>query len=119
MNKPEKVTAILERLGKKGIDIDGGHLSAMVITSYLDDLSKLGLIESAWTILPSGHTLKAVCEEFDWKPDNDELKTFVLRMLNCLSKPHSYIYSVDGVMTERVSRKNFKRLKKWEVSSYL
>ena len=78
MNKPEKVTAILERLGKKGIDIDGGHLSAMVITSYLDDLSKLGLIESAWTILPSGHTLKAVCEEFDWKPDNDELKTFVL-----------------------------------------
>lgn len=48
MNRQEKLTAILERLQKKGADIDGAHISAMVITGYLCDLAKMGLIESAW-----------------------------------------------------------------------
>ena len=42
MNREEKLTAILERLKSKGTDIDGGHISAMVIVGYLDDLAKEG-----------------------------------------------------------------------------
>lgn len=81
MKKEEKITAILERLKAEHLDIDGPHLSAMVITGYLDDLSKLGLIESAFDITPSGSTIRAVCEEFDWKPDDDEIKAFVMEMV--------------------------------------
>jgi hypothetical protein len=81
MNREQKLEAILERLGKKGIDIDGGHISAMVITGYLDDLSKLGLIESAYDLTPSGAAIRAVCDEFGWEPDNDEIKAFVMEQV--------------------------------------
>lgn len=81
MNKQEKLTAILERLGSKGIDIDGGHISAMMIAGYLNDLAKIGLIESAYDLTPSGYAVRAVCEDFDWKPDDDEIKAFVMEQV--------------------------------------
>jgi hypothetical protein len=81
MNKAEKLTAILERLKTKGTDIDGAHISSMVIVGYLDDLTKAGIIESAWTMLPIGQNVRAICEEFDWKPDDDEIKAFVMEMV--------------------------------------
>jgi hypothetical protein len=82
MNKAEKLTAILERLKTKGTDIDGAHISSMVIIGYLDDLTKAGIIESAWTMLPIGQNVRAICEEFDWKPDDDEIKAFVMEMVD-------------------------------------
>lgn len=81
MNREEKLTAILERLKSKGTDIDGAHISSMVIVGYLDDLAKAGIIESAWTMLPVGQSVRAICEEFDWKPDDDEIKAFVMEMV--------------------------------------
>ena len=81
MNKAEKLAAILERLKTKGTDIDGAHISSMVIVGYLDDLAKAGIIESAWTMLPIGQNIRAICEEFDWKPDDDEIKAFVMEMV--------------------------------------
>ena len=87
MNKEEKLTAILERLKSKGTDIDGGHISAMVIVGYLDDLAKQGLIESAWTMMPIGNSVRAICEEFDWKPDDDEIKAFVMEMIDPKEQP--------------------------------
>lgn len=87
MNRQEKLTAILERLKKKGADIDGAHISAMVITGYLCDLAKMGLIESAWEMTPVGNTIRSVCEEFDWKPDDDEIKAFVMEMIDRREQP--------------------------------
>lgn len=81
MTKPEKLTAILERLKSKGTDIDGAHISSMVIVGYLDDLAKEGVIESAWNMTPIGNNIRAICEEFDWKPDDDEIKAFVMEMV--------------------------------------
>ena len=81
MTKPEKLTAILERLKSKGTDIDGAHISSMVIVGYLDDLAKAGVIESAWNMTPIGTNIRAICEEFDWKPDDDEIKAFVMEMV--------------------------------------
>ena len=81
MNKAEKLTAILERLKTRGTDIDGAHISSMVIVGYLDDLAKEGVIESAWNMTPLGSNIRAICEEFDWKPDDDEIKAFVMEMV--------------------------------------
>lgn len=81
MTKSEKIEAILERLKKKNTDIAESHISAMVITGYLDDLAKAGIIESAFTMTPIGASVRAICEEFDWKPDDDELKAFVSEMI--------------------------------------
>jgi hypothetical protein len=81
MNKQEKLTAILERLKEKGASIDDGHISAMVIAGYLNDLGKLGLIESAFDLTDSGRMIRSVCEEFDWKPSDDEIKAFVMEMV--------------------------------------
>ena len=87
MTRQEKLTAILERLKAKGADIDGGHVSAMVIVGYLDDLAKEGLIESAWTMMPIGQTVRSICEEFDWKPDDDEIMAFVMEMVEPKERP--------------------------------
>lgn len=53
----------------------------MVIVGYLDDLAKEGVIESAWNMTPIGNNIRAICEEFDWKPDDDEIKAFVMEMV--------------------------------------
>ena len=82
MNKAEKLTAILERLKSKGTDIDGNHVSLMVIVGYLDDLTKAGIIESAWNMTDVGRAVRSVCDEFDWKPDNDDIKAFVMEMVD-------------------------------------
>ena len=82
MTKPEKIKAILERLKKENTDISEAHISAMVISGYLDDLSKAGIIESAYSMTPIGTSVRAICEEFDWKPDDDDLKEFVIGMID-------------------------------------
>ena len=81
MKKEEKLTAILERLKSQGTDIDGGHISALVISGYLDDLAKVGISESSFTMTQLGNNVRAICEEFDWKPDNEEIKAFVMEMV--------------------------------------
>lgn len=81
MTKPEKIKAILERLKKENTEISEAHISAMVISGYMDDLAKVGIIESAFAITPIGTSVRAICEEFDWKPDDDELKAFVSEMV--------------------------------------
>ena len=81
MTKQEKLEAILERLDKKGIGIDGNHISAMMICGYFNDLSKIGIIENAFKLTPSGATIRSVCDEFDWKPDDAEIKAFVMEMV--------------------------------------
>jgi hypothetical protein len=82
MNKEEKLSAILERLKSKGTDIDGNHISLMVIVGYLDDLTKEGIIESAWNMTPVGAAVRSVCDEFDWQPDDDDIKAFVMEMVD-------------------------------------
>jgi hypothetical protein len=87
MTRQEKLTAIFERLKAKGADIDGEHISAMVIVGYLDDLAKQGLIESAYNMTPIGNNIRAICEEFDWKPDDDEIRAFVMEMVEQKERP--------------------------------
>lgn len=111
MNREEKLTAILERLKSKGTDIDGGHISAMVIVGYLDDLAKQGLIESAWTMMPIGNTVRAICEEFDWKPDDDEIRAFVMEMVEPKEQP-PFMYMIRKYRDDREGLlEDFKKAK--------
>ena len=81
MTKSEKIAAILARLKKENTDIAEAHISAMVITGYLDDLSRAGIIESAYAMTPVGRSVRSICEEFDWKPTDEDLVAFVSQMV--------------------------------------
>jgi len=81
MTNSEKYTAIVERLKKENTSIEEAHVSAMVISGYLDDLGKAGIIESAFAMTPVGNVVRAICEEFDWKPTDDEIAAFVSEMV--------------------------------------
>jgi hypothetical protein len=81
MTKPEKIKAILARLKKENADIAEAHISAMVITGYLDDLAQAGIIESAFAMTPVGRSVRSICEEFDWKPTDEDLIAFVSNMV--------------------------------------
>ncbi len=81
MTREEKFKAIVERLKEKAIDFDPMHISAMVVIGYLDDLAQKGLIESAFLVSPTGKSVRAICEEFDWQPNDEEIKEFVIGMV--------------------------------------
>jgi hypothetical protein len=92
MTQEDKFKGILERLKEKGTDIDPKHVSAMVIIGYLDDLSKLGLIESAWNMQPSGLIVRSVCDEFEWTPSDEEIKEFVIEFVEAQERaPFAYM----------------------------
>ena len=81
MTKPEKISAILTRLKKDKEDIKEEHISSLVVAGYLDDLAKAGVIESAFAMTPLGSNVRAICEEFDWKPSDEEIIRFVSEMV--------------------------------------
>lgn len=111
MTKEQKLEAILERMKEKGADIDGGHVSAMVIVGYLDDLSKQGLIESAFNMTPMGENIRAICEEFDWKPDDDEIKAFVMEMVEAKERP-AFMFMIKKYRDDREGLlEDFKKVK--------
>lgn len=87
MTKEEKFTAIVERLKKDDIKFDPAHLSAMSIIGYLEDLANHKLIESAFTLSPSGKNVAAICEEFEWQPSDKEIIEFVVGMVEEKERP--------------------------------
>lgn len=93
MTREEKFKGITERLKDKAVDFDPMHISAMVIVSYLDQLQSHGIIESAFTINPSGKAVAAICEEFDWQPDDEDIKAFVLDMIEAPERP-AFMYMI-------------------------
>jgi hypothetical protein len=80
MTNDEKFNAIIDRMKSFGIDLDPSHVSAMVIIGYLTNLTELGLIQTEFKITPLGKNVQSICEEFDWKPSNDDIKAFVMEM---------------------------------------
>ena len=87
MIQQEKTKQIVDRLKEKGIEFDPEYIPVMVIINYLTKLTKLGMIDSEYTIPQRGQDVIALCEEFDWKPDNDNINAFVNEMIDPQSRP--------------------------------
>lgn len=87
MTNDEKFKAIIERLKAEDAEFEPAHISAMVLVGYLDDLAKAGVIESAYTVTKSGTSIRAICEEFDWKPSDQDILAFVSEMVEAPERP--------------------------------
>lgn len=85
MNTQDKFKAILERLkapeGASVNDLGPANLSFMVIMDYMNTLNKMGLANGTHGITESGRKFIAVCDEFEWKPTDDEILSFVEEMI--------------------------------------
>lgn len=82
MTNDEKLNAIVERAKVNGWNIDPSYISVMVIVSYLDKLRSENLIDTTFTITPMGEGVSAICEEFDYKPSNEDIFSFVHEMVD-------------------------------------
>jgi hypothetical protein len=81
MTTQKKIDAILERLKLENTDINTPHISMMVIIQYLVQLEKTGVIECGFAMTPLGSAVASVCEEFDWKPTDQDVFRFVNDMV--------------------------------------
>lgn len=77
MTKEEKYKAIMERAPAIPKNYEPIHLSFMVITGYLDELVKEGLVVSAHSVTSKGKDAVCICEEFDWKPTDEEIDLYI------------------------------------------
>lgn len=87
MTNEEKFQGIIERMKKIGEDLDPHHVSVMVIIGYLDALQKKGLIECAFNMTPVGNKIMSICDEFEWKPSDVEVRNFVNEMVDEQDRP--------------------------------
>jgi hypothetical protein len=81
MTNEDKFKAIIERIKAEGWCNDPAFISIMMIVNYLDKLSKHGIVECAYNMTESGQRVAAICEEFDWKPTDDDILRFVTEMV--------------------------------------
>ena len=82
MTNEEKFTAIVERLKAEGWLDDPNIISVMVIIDYLDKLEKMKLIECAFNMTSTGRKIASICDEFDWKVSDLDIRRFVDDMVD-------------------------------------
>lgn len=81
MTNEEKLKSILSHPSINNFELKEEHLAAMMITGYLGFLQDQKLIESEFSVTPTGKNLIAVCEEFDWKPADKDVDEFLLEYI--------------------------------------
>jgi len=87
MNTEEKVKAIRERVPTLGDEYTAEAISMMVIFGYLRILTDNGMVMPSHDLTPTGKAVVAVCEEFDWKPSNEDIELFVNDMVEEENRP--------------------------------
>lgn len=81
MTEQEKLKAIKERVPLLDETITAQHVSFMLIVGYLNALYKEGMVtQGEYGVTPLGENVIAVCEEFDWKPSDNDIETFIAEM---------------------------------------
>lgn len=81
MTNEAKFKAIVERLKPEGWCTEPTFISVMMIANYLDQLSEHGVVECAYNMTENGQKVAAICEEFDWKPTDEDILRFVTEMV--------------------------------------
>lgn len=87
MTTEEKFKGIVERLKAEGWCDDPSYISVMVIIHYLDKLQQMKIVECAFTMTPIGTKIADICEEFDWKPSDLDVRRFVDEMVEEKERP--------------------------------
>lgn len=82
MSNEEKFKAIIDRLKMHGWFDTPEFISVFMIIHYMQQLQQKGVIECAFTITDSGKNIISVCEEFDWKPSDNDIYKFVNEMID-------------------------------------
>lgn len=77
MTTDEKLKAIIDRVPVLHKDDDAQYISMLVITHYMTVLRRLGLVIGSYEVTPLGEAVVAVCEEFDWKPTDEDIALFM------------------------------------------
>lgn len=82
MTNEEKFKAIVERTRTEGWCNEPSFISIMMIADYLDRLNKCGVVECAFNVTEKGKQIVAICEEFEWKPSDEDILSFVTEMVD-------------------------------------
>lgn len=78
MTKEEKRKAIIQRIPVLDDTFTDQHISFILILAYLEELAKMGIVGGGKIHLSNmGANAVAVCEEFDWKPTNEDIELFL------------------------------------------
>jgi hypothetical protein len=86
MTNEEKFKAIVERSKTQGVMLEESMISIMVIICYMNELEQAGIMESGISVTRSGKDIYAICQEFDWKPSNEDIINFVTGMPGMVEK---------------------------------
>jgi len=82
MTDEQKFAAIIDRTKIEKLDMEPEYISIMVIISYLEKMADLKIVECGFKMTPTGRSVAAICEEFDWKPSNSDIFNFVTDMVD-------------------------------------
>lgn len=82
MTNEDKFKAIVDRIKAEGWCTEPTFISVMVIINYLDQLQKTKVIECAFSMTETGKNIVAICDEFDWKPSDEDIIRFVTEMVD-------------------------------------
>lgn len=80
MTKEQKIKAINDRIGNAVFDTPE-MISIFLITELLDRLSKKNLIESSYHLTNGGTNIAAICNEFDWEVNDEEITQFCKELI--------------------------------------
>jgi len=81
MTTEEKFNAIIERIKAEKLDISPEAISMMLIIDYTNKLEQMKLIECGFHMTSIGQNVVAICEEFDWQPQDIDIVNFVNEMI--------------------------------------
>ncbi len=82
MTEEEKLDAIYLRWPGEDKLKDPNYLSFTVITNYMNILMEHGIIHGeVFQISEKGKDFASVCNEFDWKPSDDMIASFVSQFI--------------------------------------
>jgi hypothetical protein len=75
LNRAQKAFGIAERLDHPAF-LNAFLLNSVVIAHWISELEKKGILESPSFLSGFGENIYAVCSEFDWQVEDEEIKRY-------------------------------------------
>lgn len=106
----------IEKPIKIDVNINALCISFVVISGYMEELKKSGIIDEQFTTIhDSGKKIISVSEKFNWTPTDEEIKAFILGVLE-ESVPEKQIFYLCTLKQYRDDKEGLlKKFKKEEI----